>query len=53
MHFLYSIKILEDKLNIGLPTKLTLQKTTRMIEPQGAVDHDNPMTINIKRDRNY
>ena len=32
---------------------ITLRNTTRTIIPRGAIDYDNPMAINIERNKNY
>ena len=32
---------------------LTLRNTTRTIIPRGAIDYDNPVAINIERNKNY
>ena len=32
---------------------ITLRNTTRTIIPRGAVDYDNPVAINIERNKNY
>ena len=32
---------------------ITLQNTTRTIIPRGAIDYDNPVAINIERNKNY
>ena len=48
--FLYSIKSLQDKLPITLPTLLiTLQNSAMAIIPWGAIDYENPVAINIRK----
>ena len=32
---------------------ITLRNTTRTIIPRGAIDYDNPVAINIERNKNY
>ena len=52
-HFLY-IPLEIYKMNYLLHYLLiTLRNTTRTIIPQGAVDYDNPVAINIERNKDY
>ena len=50
--FLYSIKNLQDKLPSTLPTNYST-KHYKDDNTTGAIDYDNPVAINIERNKNY